>query len=113
MTMNNRIKPLLFIGCGVLIVISAFLWHVPVQVVDSLTKEPVSDISVHISWIRIVFEPFFGPWFYLLRADQPLLQAVVVFWWGCHFSFIFLFLQSRQKLQIFKNGNLHFVFKMD
>ena len=104
MTMNNRIKPLLFIGCGVLIVISAFLWHVPVQVVDSLTKEPVSDISVHISWIRIVFEPFFGPWFYLLRADQPLLQAVVVFWWGVIFLLFFYFYKAVKSYKSLKTA---------
>ena len=65
----------------VLILILALLCHYPIHIADAVTRTPVSEFGVHISWLRMILEPFVGPLLFLLRADQALAEMLMVMVW--------------------------------
>lgn len=69
------------IGFFATIVVLATVFHYPIQIVDALTSEPVTDFGINISIWRIIFEPVLGPLLFYLRADQPLLEYTVLLFW--------------------------------
>jgi len=64
----------------VLVILSVF-FHQPIKIVDALTSEAVPGFGIHISAWRLLFEPFFGPLLYYLRADQAVLEFAVLLLW--------------------------------
>ncbi|MEN8202413.1 MAG: hypothetical protein ABFS28_07445 [Bacteroidota bacterium] len=75
-----KAKPVL-IGFLTLVVILASFFHLPVQIVDALSAEPVPGFDIHISAWRILFEPFTGPLLFYLRADQPVDEFFILLIW--------------------------------
>jgi len=68
-------------GLLLLIALLAFVFHYPIQITDALNSLPVSGYDIKISVWRIIFEPFFGPLLFYLRADQPYLEFAVLLIW--------------------------------
>ncbi len=82
----NIFKTILFVT---LIIILATTFHYPIQIVDALTSDKVDDFGIHISKIKILFEPVVGPLLFYLRADQPLNELFVLMIWVMALVFIF------------------------
>jgi len=59
----------------------AIVFHYPVQIIDVLSSEAVPGIGVKISVWRVIFEPFLGILLFYLRADQPVLEFVLLLIW--------------------------------
>jgi len=74
-----------FIG---VIAILATVFHHPIQIIDALTSEPVPGFGINISIWRVIFEPLMGPLLFYLRADQPLLEFIVLLLWIISLSLI-------------------------
>ena len=74
----------LFIAMGIL----SMIFHQSIQIIDALSSEPVPGFGIHISALRILFEPFTGPLLFYLRADQPLLEFAILFLWITVFSLL-------------------------
>jgi len=109
----NRIpnKIITYSGLIVLIIvigILSMLFHQSIQIIDALSSEPVHGFGIHISFWRIIFEPFAGPLLFYLRADQPLLEFAILFLWIIVFSLMFtllrLFLPGKKAQE---NPNAH------
>lgn len=66
----------------------AILFHYPIQIIDALSSETVPGIGVKISIWRVIFEPFLGILLFYLRADQPLLEFLMLLIWVLVFSLL-------------------------
>lgn len=73
------------------IVLLALAFHYPVRIIDALSSEQVSDFDINISFWRIIFEPFIGTLLFYLRADQPLLEFLILVIWIISLSLILTF----------------------
>lgn len=69
----------------VLIAFIALVFHYPIQILDVLSSEEVSGIGIKISAWRVIFEPFLGILLFYLRADQPILEFVMLLIWILEF----------------------------
>ena len=78
-------------GIILTIILLALAFHYPVRIIDALYSEPVSDFAINISFWRIIFEPFIGTLLFYLRADQPLLEFLVLVIWIISLSLILTF----------------------
>jgi len=65
----------------VLVVTLSTLFHYPVHIADALSGAPATGFSVHSAPWRIALEPFIGWAFFYMRADQPLVEIVVLMLW--------------------------------
>jgi len=81
-----------YIGLFSVIVILAIIFHYPIQIVDALSSEPVPGFDINISIWRIIFEPFIGTLLFYLRADQPLLEFIVLIIWIISLSLFISFI---------------------
>ncbi|MFC2123364.1 hypothetical protein ACFLU5_01030 [Bacteroidota bacterium] len=92
--MNNipdRIKKYAgIIGIFSVIFILAIVFHYPIQIVDAMSMEPAPGFDIKISIWRVIFESFFGPLLFYLRADQPLEEFTVMLIWIISLSLIIL-----------------------
>jgi hypothetical protein len=70
-----------FIGFFSGIIMLAFVFHYPIQILDALSSEPVPGFDIKISVWRVIFEPFIGLLLFYLRADQPFLEFTVLLIW--------------------------------
>ncbi|MBT4399901.1 MAG: hypothetical protein HOD37_10505, partial [Bacteroidetes bacterium] len=57
------------------------LFHYPVQIIDALSSETVPGFGLRITVWRVIFEPFLGILLFYLRADQPILEFVMLLIW--------------------------------
>lgn len=64
-----------------LIIMLASIFHYPIRIVDAITSETAAGFDVHVSLWRILFEPVIGPLLFYLRADQPLVEFLVLMVW--------------------------------
>ncbi|MBA7566046.1 hypothetical protein ES708_07733 [subsurface metagenome] len=91
----NKIKAYSgFFGAFSIIAILAFAFHYPIWIIDALTSEPVTGFGIKISAWRLIFEPFTGPLLFYLRADQPLLEFIVLIIWIISLSLIISFVST-------------------
>lgn len=65
-----------------ILVVLSIVFHYQVHIEDVLTKQPAEGFGVHLSPWRIALEPFIGWMFFFLRADQPLVEIVVLMLWA-------------------------------
>ncbi|MEA1876088.1 MAG: hypothetical protein U9N86_04430 [Bacteroidota bacterium] len=63
----------------------AVVFHYPIQIIDALSSEAVQGIGIKISVWRVIFEPFLGILLFYLRADQPILEFVMLLIWILEF----------------------------
>ena len=81
-----------FIGLFSVIVILAIVFHYPIRIIDALTSEPIPDFGINISVWRIIFEPVIGVLLFYLRADQPLLEFIILLIWIISLSLVISFI---------------------
>ncbi len=67
----------------------AFVFHYPIQIIDALSSEAVPGIGVKISVWRVIFEPFLGIFLFYLRADQPILEFMMLLIWVLVFYLLY------------------------
>ena len=90
--MLNRLKTHSgFIGLFAVMVVMALFFHYPIQIIDALSSEPVPGFGINISVWRVISEPFMGPLLFYLRADQPLLEFIILLVWIISLSLIVSF----------------------
>jgi len=68
---------ILFFAMGIL----SILFHRPIEIIDALTSEPIPGFDIHVSPWRVLFEPFFGPLLFYLRADQAVKEFSILLYW--------------------------------
>lgn len=81
------------IGFISIVAILALAFHYPIQIVDALSSEPVPGFEINISVWRIIFEPVIGVLLFYLRADQPVLEFLVLLIWIASLLLIILLSQ--------------------
>jgi len=86
-----------FIGFFSVIIMLAFVFHYPIQIVDALSSEPVPGFEVKISIWHVIFEPFIGLLLFYLRADQPFLEFTVLLIWIISLLLIIPFVSTLSK----------------
>lgn len=64
-----------------LIVVAATLLHFPINIVDALTLETLSDYDIHISVWRILLEPFFGHLLFFNRGVYGIEELQYSLYW--------------------------------
>lgn len=84
--MTNRWFERYYNGFIIILIIALFafiaiVFHYQIQIIDALSSEAVPGIGVKISAWRVVFEPFLGILLFYLRADQPILEFVILLIW--------------------------------
>ncbi|NIA30388.1 MAG: PHP domain-containing protein, partial [Actinobacteria bacterium] len=80
--LQNRKKQILFVSIFiVLILVLSFFFHYSIHIENALTSQPTEGFSVKVHTLRIVFEPVLGPLLFYLRADQPLVEMLVLMLW--------------------------------
>ncbi len=77
-----------YIGFFSIIVILAFIFHYPIQIIDALSSDSVAGYGINISTLRIIFEPFIGSLLFYLRTDQVLIEFAVLLFWILSLTFI-------------------------
>ena len=80
----DRKKIFAYSGPVVLFLAAALLslfFRYPVQIIDALSTEAVPGFDIYISPWRVLFEPFFGPLLFYLRADQAVKEFTILLYW--------------------------------
>lgn len=72
-------------------------FHIPVQIINAVTFLPETQFNIHISWIRILVEPFVGFPLFLLRSSQALEEYFVIWLWLCVIFGILLILRWKNE----------------
>jgi hypothetical protein len=79
----------------VITLLSIFL-HRPIRITDALSNLPAEGYDVHVSFWRIIFEPLFGFLLFYLRANQPLVEFLVLLLWLAAGMLVARLLQLRR-----------------
>jgi len=87
-----------------LILVLALILHYSIHIENALTSQPAEGFSVQVHTLRIIFEPVFGPLLFYLRADQPLVEMLVLMLWAIIALFVISFWKAFRNR---KNSFLH------
>ncbi|MEN8186325.1 MAG: PHP domain-containing protein [Bacteroidota bacterium] len=88
--MKISIKKYNYLISILLIIIISFLFHYPIQILDALTLEPVSDYNIKISVWRIAFEPFLGLLLFFRRGLYTTDEIYFVLRWVIIIFFVYI-----------------------
>lgn len=64
-----------------MLILLAGVFHRSIQVVEAISGTPVSHVAINISWLRVLFEPFWGYLFFIARGHWVIEEYLMVFFW--------------------------------
>ncbi len=72
----------------------------PIRIINAVSFEAENAFTVHVSWIRVLVEPFVGFQLFFIRAGDPLIEYIVLWVWL--FLIFGILLVSKQSKQFIK-----------